>query len=158
MPEKYRDRYKEHGGSCGDELSIKLKQFLAAPDGGIDRPKLEALAKKNDCWKSTYSALDNGRARMTVGNSLRALVRRGAKLKWAALLFALLLAGGGDRVAAEPLPVPKQGQCPSGYSSGAAYCTPMANTSRDAVPKVGQCPSNWVQSGAYCLSPPRGRR
>jgi hypothetical protein len=36
---------------------------------------------------------------------------------------------------AEPLPVPKLSgqQCPSGYASGAHWCTPMAGSRRDAV-------------------------
>lgn len=57
--------------------------------------------------------------------------------------------------AAEPRPVAKVGSCPSGYASGAAYCTPMAGTRRDAIPKIGQCPPNWITSGRYCLSPER---
>jgi hypothetical protein len=59
---------------------------------------------------------------------------------------------------ARPLPLPKQlGQeCPSGYASGAHWCTPKRGTTRQAIRK-GQraCPSGWVQAGAYCLSPER---
>lgn len=55
----------------------------------------------------------------------------------------------------EPTAVPKVGSCPSGYASGATYCTPMSGTTQTAIVKVGSCPSNWTTSGAYCLSPPR---
>jgi hypothetical protein len=36
---------------------------------------------------------------------------------------------------AEPLPIRKTGQCPSGYSQSGGYCVPMAGTTRDAIPK-----------------------
>jgi hypothetical protein len=52
---------------------------------------------------------------------------------------------------AQPLPLPKTGQCPSGYASEAAYCVPMRRDTPVAVPKVGQCPSGFVQSGNYCI-------
>lgn len=52
---------------------------------------------------------------------------------------------------AQPLPVPKAGQCPSGYASEAAYCVPMRRDAPVAVPKVGQCPSGFMQSGNYCV-------
>jgi hypothetical protein len=73
-----------------------------------------------------------------------------------AVITALLAA---TTALAEPLPVVKQQgqQCPSGYSSGASYCTPMSGTRRHAIVKTGQCPSNWITSGGYCLSPPERR-
>jgi hypothetical protein len=58
--------------------------------------------------------------------------------------------------AAEPLPPPKVGQCPSGYASEASYCTPRRD-GPSAVPKHGQCPSGWTQSGAYCVEMRRRR-
>jgi hypothetical protein len=78
-------------------------------------------------------------------------------IRASALLIALIGAAQ-----AEPLPVvpkPLGQQCPSGYASGAHWCTPMSNTTRDAVPTgTGQCPSGWIQSGAFCLSPERRGR
>jgi hypothetical protein len=82
VPAEYREQYAEHGGNCGDDLAARLKSHLATKDGGIDRDKLEALAKRNDAWKPNYAALDNGRLRMTVGNVLRAAVKRGDKIDW----------------------------------------------------------------------------
>ena len=57
-------------------------------------------------------------------------------------------------LATQPLPVLKNGQCPSGYSSSSAFCAPMGHNHRAAVPKPknAQCPSGWAQSGNYCLS------
>ena len=52
---------------------------------------------------------------------------------------------------AQPLPLPKTGSCPSGYTESGGFCSPMRRDAPVAVPKVGQCPSNWTQSGAYCI-------
>jgi hypothetical protein len=52
---------------------------------------------------------------------------------------------------AGPQPVPKVGQCPSGYASGSAYCTPVDRRAPIAVPKVGPCPSGYRDSGGYCV-------
>jgi hypothetical protein len=52
---------------------------------------------------------------------------------------------------AGPQPVPKTGQCPSGYSSGGSYCTPVDRRAPIAVPKVGPCPSGYRDSGTYCV-------
>jgi hypothetical protein len=57
---------------------------------------------------------------------------------------------------ADPLPVEKRGQCPSGYASGASYFTPMPGAPA-AIPKVGSCPSGWMQSGDYCIQMRCGR-
>lgn len=46
--------------------------------------------------------------------------------------------------------LPKVGACPSGYASGASYCTPMAGA-RHAIVKAGSCPPGYIQSGGYCL-------
>jgi hypothetical protein len=54
-------------------------------------------------------------------------------------------------VRAEPMPLPKVGQCPSGYASEASYCVPMRRDAPLAVPKTGQCPSGFMQSGNYCI-------
>jgi len=68
----------------------------------------------------------------------------------------LLLAA--TAAAAEPLPVPKQGgPCPSGYSSGSAYCTPVSPRSPRAIVKTGACPGNWSDAGSYCVEPQRPR-
>jgi hypothetical protein len=59
----------------------------------------------------------------------------------------------------QPLPLPKVGQCPSGYRQSGGYnCPPTSGRSPLGVPKQGQCPSNWVQSGAYCIDTRLRRR
>jgi hypothetical protein len=65
-----------------------------------------------------------------------------------ATALAVLLAASA--ASAQPLPVPKVGQCPSGYRESGG-CAPTSDRAPAAVPKRGQCPSNFVQSGAYCL-------
>jgi hypothetical protein len=69
----------------------------------------------------------------------------------AAPSFAAGVTIAGAAEAAEPLPQPKVGQCPSGYRESGGYCAPTSDRAPAAVPKRGQCPSNWMQSGAYCV-------
>jgi hypothetical protein len=80
----FRARYAEHGGSSGDELSVRLRKHLETDDGTIDLAKLRALAETNDVWSERYAGLNAGMQRLNVGNRLRALVRRGGKIKWGA--------------------------------------------------------------------------
>lgn len=82
VPADFRVRYKEHSGSCGDELSVRLRKATAAADGSIDIEKLKRLAKANGCWDERYENLNAGLARMNCGNRLRALVRAGKAIKW----------------------------------------------------------------------------
>jgi len=51
----------------------------------------------------------------------------------------------------QPSALPKQGSCPSGYSTSGNYCLAMPNA-KHAVPKSGSCPSGYSSSGDYCLS------
>jgi hypothetical protein len=72
---------------------------------------------------------------------------RNAALLLAIVWIMLALLGV---VRAEPMPLPKTGQCPSGYASEASYCVPMRRDAPIAIPKVGQCPSGFTQLGNYC--------
>jgi len=76
---EYRARYAD--GSCGDDLAVRLKQRVAAADGSVDVAKLRQLAEANGVWVSSYADLNPGLQRMTIGNRLRPLARRG-KVKW----------------------------------------------------------------------------
>jgi hypothetical protein len=58
-----------------------------------------------------------------------------------ALAATALVAG------AQPLPQPKVGPCPSGYTESGGYCAPTSDRAPAAIPKRGQCPSNCTQSG-----------
>jgi hypothetical protein len=54
--------------------------------------------------------------------------------------------------AAQPLPLQKQGQCPSGYRESGGYCAPASSRAPVAIPRErGQCPSGFMQSGNYCI-------
>jgi hypothetical protein len=73
-------------------------------------------------------------------------------------IATLVLLLAATAAAAQPLPVPKQGgPCPSGYSSGSAYCTPVSPQSPRAIVKTGPCPSGWADNGHFCteVRPPR---
>jgi hypothetical protein len=67
------------------------------------------------------------------------------------IVAAATLAVLAPAALAQPLPLPKTGQCPSGYRESGGYCAPTSDRAPVAVPKVGQCPSNWMQSGNYCI-------
>jgi hypothetical protein len=77
----YFERYKAHGGSCGDEIASKLKEVTASEDGTCDLDKVERIAKANNIWKDEHRKLNPGMVRMVVGNSLRALARKGTAIK-----------------------------------------------------------------------------
>jgi hypothetical protein len=66
-------------------------------------------------------------------------------------LAAAILAAFVLPALAQPLPLPKTGQCPSGYRESGGYCAPTSDRAPPAIPKQGQCASNWVQSGNYCI-------
>lgn len=48
-------------------------------------------------------------------------------------------------------PMPKTGQCPSGYSTSGGFCSPMSDAKHAIQKGAGQCPSGYMQSGNYCL-------
>jgi hypothetical protein len=48
-------------------------------------------------------------------------------------------------------PLPKVGNCPSGYASEAHWCVPTQNAPIAVLKGRGQCPSTMVQSGSYCI-------
>lgn len=66
--------------------SRKAPDDLATRLLGLNRAQFLKLAKANGIYKSEYEALPNdGLVRMTVGNRLRAMVRRGEAIKWTGL-------------------------------------------------------------------------
>jgi hypothetical protein len=68
------------------------------------------------------------------------------------LVIMLALAALITTAAAQPLPLQKQGQCPSGYRESGNYCAPASSRAPVAIPKErGQCPSGFMQSGNYCI-------
>lgn len=84
IKDKYKSKYRQHGGSCGDNLSAKLKEFLTVKEDGqqsVDLSKLRALAVDNGVWKDQYLSLSPGQQRMTIGNRLRAKLQKGEKVR-----------------------------------------------------------------------------
>jgi hypothetical protein len=49
---------------------------------GLTLPEIKQLAVTNKMWKPEYDKLALGLARMTLGNRLRAMVKREEKIKW----------------------------------------------------------------------------
>jgi hypothetical protein len=95
VPADYRKQHRP------DEFAVRLRKHIVADDGNIDPAKLKELAEANGAWQFAYADLNVGMRFMNVSNRLRALVRRGAKIKWAAVLLALVLVAG-DRATAQP--------------------------------------------------------
>lgn len=52
------------------------------------------------------------------------------------------------------MPVPKDGPCPSGYSSSGNFCVPQSDAGI-AIPKNGPCPPGFSSSGRYCVGRPQ---
>lgn len=46
----------------------------------------------------------------------------------------------------------RTGSCPTGYFSSGNYCVASNASSRAAIPRSGSCPSGWFSSGDYCVS------
>jgi hypothetical protein len=59
---------------------------------------------------------------------------------------------------ATALPIPKNGPCPTGYSTSAKFCVPNrgAGTAVPITPSES-CPSGMTRSGRYCVSRPDHR-
>lgn len=71
---KYKDRYKKNGGSCGDEIAEELTAYVVVFDRGkarLDLKRVREVAEVNGLWKDSYSKLNPGQLRMTIGNRLR---------------------------------------------------------------------------------------
>jgi len=47
-------------------------------------------------------------------------------------------------------PIPKNGNCPTGYNTSGAFCVPGPNA-RPAIAKNGNCPTGWNTQGNYCV-------
>jgi hypothetical protein len=68
------------------------------------------------------------------------------------LAIAIFAVAASTVAMAEPLPVVKQGSCPSGFRESGGFCSPMTRDAPQAVPKPKgqQCPSGWASSAHYC--------
>jgi hypothetical protein len=87
IKQSFRDRYKETGGNCGDDLAQRISKHVSVTDGNgksrVDVAKLKALVERNGLeWKPQYDDLNPGLCRMTCANKLRALSRHGKTIEW----------------------------------------------------------------------------
>jgi hypothetical protein len=64
------------------DFAMRLRKAVTSAEGTVDAAKLRQLALRNGVWDERYANLSNGLARMSIGNRLRALLRRGGKVKW----------------------------------------------------------------------------
>ena len=48
--------------------------------------------------------------------------------------------------------IPKNGACPTGYSTQGNYCVANRANAPDAIPKNGACPTGYSTQGNYCVS------
>jgi hypothetical protein len=48
-------------------------------------------------------------------------------------------------------PVIKAGQCPLGYYTQGAYCTPARVSTPPAITGAGRCPYGWFGRDGYCV-------
>lgn len=90
IKDKYKDRYKKNGGSCGDEISVELREYVVVLVQGCSRVSLERLrevAEKNEVWKDSYAVLNPGQQRMTIGNRLRAKHANGERIDIGGAIF-----------------------------------------------------------------------
>ncbi len=81
MTRKARTKSPDRSVASSD-FALRLRKAVTSADGTIDVAKLWRLAVDNGVWDERYAKLSNGLARMSIGNKLRALVRRGGKIKW----------------------------------------------------------------------------
>ena len=79
VPPKYREQYKEHNSSCGDDVAEVFKKACADVE---DLPaKLAEIGDANDVdVASRWGHLNNGMQRMNLGNVLRARVKNGKRV------------------------------------------------------------------------------
>lgn len=80
---KYREQYKKHDFSCGDDIADEIRAYIAVVKGGkmrVDLARLKEVAVKNNVWKESYGLLNAGQQRMTIGNRMRAKFKMGEEL------------------------------------------------------------------------------
>jgi hypothetical protein len=63
----------------------------------------------------------------------------------------ITIALASPAIMGEALPhVKGPGQCSGGYVQSGSYCVPKSARSAPAVPKVGQCPAGWRSGASTC--------
>lgn len=90
---KYKEKYKPHQMTCGDDLAAKLTKYATVEVKGkpphVSVDLLEKLGRANDVWSPKWRSLRDrsgnvavGMIRMNLGNRLRGLARNDKTIKW----------------------------------------------------------------------------
>lgn len=66
VPSKYRDEYKQKGGTCGDFLGKRLQEI-----GKDGLPALQSIMKENGIPDKRWATMNPGQQRMNLSNVLR---------------------------------------------------------------------------------------
>lgn len=78
---KYKAKYRPHKDSNGDAMAMAFRAFVINEDGELDLSALQSVAQTNGLSVNKYTRVRNrgwqGRARMSIGNILRGMIRRG---------------------------------------------------------------------------------
>lgn len=83
---KYREAYKPHHMTCGDDFAAQLSEHIQEIDEAGETRTSPALLRKvaqlNNVWNPAYASKNVGMQRMNVGNRLRAIIRKGGEVVW----------------------------------------------------------------------------
>lgn len=77
---KYQERYGKVG-HCGDEIAEVFAATVKGEDGKVDPEKLAKIAEQNKIDLAAWAHLNIGMQRMNLGNRLRAMHKKGQKVK-----------------------------------------------------------------------------
>ena len=77
MGDGYRETYRPHNDSCGDDVAGALTEATMNGDGKVSLSALSDVAKANEIDPTKYNHLNNGMQRMNIGNCLRGRLRKG---------------------------------------------------------------------------------
>jgi hypothetical protein len=138
-------RYCDSRNVTSTGLCTKCRNALALREvqTSFNAEQTEMIAKAfDDAWDVVvFDAANRERGQDEKSINMRTALTTIVTL----LLFA-------STATAQPLPLQKQGPCPSGYRESGGYCSPTSSRAPVAIPKErGQCPSGFMQSGNYCI-------
>ena len=77
VPPKYKVKYKEFGGTCGDDMATVLKNAVKGDGNRVDVTALETVMVENGLDSDKWGTQNVGQRRMNLGNVLRARIKRG---------------------------------------------------------------------------------
>lgn len=67
------------------------------------------------------------------------------------LAFGIFLSAAANAQLPPPAPLPKDGDCPSGYAAEGSFCAPQSGA-KFVVAKSGSCPDGYDTEGNYCVA------